>query len=153
MDADTYPDMILHLPSSANRTWRPYTSVQFPKFSDEHYTARDPHPELYHPFAYAVNSTGGIGFFIRGWRERNLAGCLLTELPEEEEVWVRISKEDWDRARDLFYGGEDYAEEDYRETFVEGVLANFEFQRVRVRLNPMFERGEIEVHVQFLDDL
>jgi len=150
MDNDTYPDMILRLPGSANGIWRPYTSVQFPKFSAEHYTARDPDPELYHPFAYAVNSTGGMGFFVRGWVERPVSEMLSKP---EEEVWVRISKEDWDRARDLFHSGEDDAAEDYHETVVEGVLANFEFQRVHVRLNPMYERGEIEVHVLFRDDL
>ena len=147
-DHDTYPDMILRLPTSANGSWQPHTNVQFPEFNPERYTARDPDPELYHPFAYAVDCTGGRGFFVRGWVDHPDSEVLTKP---EEEVWARISKEDWDRARSLFLASAEFLDEDYHETVVEGVLANFEFQRVHVVLDPMTEHGEIQVSVRYLD--
>ncbi len=133
--------------------WCMTTKVVFPEFGPDRCIARDPEPELQHPFAFVESLGGAKGYFIRGWRDRDLGGMLLSELPNEEEVWARISKEDWDRALELFHGNDEDGDEAYHETIVEGVLANFEFQRVHVILDPMTERGELTVSIRFLDSI
>ncbi len=109
--------------------WCMTTQVVFPEFSPDHHIAQDPEPELHHPFAFVETRSGAKGYFITDGTD-----------------WARVSKEDWDHARDLFHSNE---EDDgpLHDKEVEGVLANFEFQRVTVELVPGYERGELEVRI------
>jgi hypothetical protein len=116
--------------------WSMTSEVTFPDFSPERLIAQDPEPELCHPFAF-VDSGRSKGYFIRGGANG-------------EEVWARISKEDWDRALELFHGNDE--DGDYHETGFPGVLANDEYRCVFVDVNPCSERGEVWVKVRPVTD-
>ncbi len=118
--------------------WQMVREVSFPEFSPETLVAQDPEPELNHPFAF-VDADGTKGYFIRAYGEK-----------EGETTWVRISKSHWDLCMKLFHSNEedDPKQEFYGYMTISGVVANDEYNRVLVDVDPMGERGEIEFHVR-----
>ena len=118
--------------------WSMLYEVSFPEFGPERLVAQDPEPELNHPFAF-VDGKDSKGYFIRAFGEK-----------EGEATWVRISKEAWDLCMRLFHSNldDDPEGEFYNYAIIAGVVANDEYNRVLVDVNPMGERGEIEFHVR-----
>lgn len=117
--------------------WSMTNEVTIPEFSPERLVAQDPDPELTHPFAF-VEKEDAKGYFVRGEADG-------------EEVWVRISKEHWDLATLLFHSNEEDDPEGlfYRDTTFPGVVANDEYRRVLVDVDPCGERGEVWVKVRY----
>jgi len=116
--------------------WSMLYEVSFPEFGPERLVAQDPEPELNHPFAF-VDGKDSKGHFIRIHGDG------------DETTWVRISKKMWDLCMKLFHSCEedDPEGEFYNYVTIAGVVANDEYNVVRVQVNPMGERGEIEFYL------
>jgi hypothetical protein len=116
--------------------WSMLYEVSFPEFGPERLVAQDPEPDLNHPFAF-VDGKDSKGYFIRVHGDG------------DETTWVRISKADWERCRTLFHSNHDDDPEGefYNYTTIAGVVATDAYNVVRVNVNPMGERGEIEFYL------